>query len=63
MSPEHRFEFVTLSSLLTVLVGFVVTTSLLFANADDIAQTIASSDLWNAATAETAHWFGSWRPN
>ncbi len=63
MSPEQRFELVTLSSLLTVLVGSVVTTSLLFANANDIANAIASSDLWNAAAAETAHWIGSWRPN
>ena len=59
MDSEHRFELLTVSSLLTVLAGSIVMTSLLFANVQDIAQAIASSDLWNAAVAETAQ-LGSW---
>ena len=55
MDTEQRFDFLAISSLVNVLAGCIVMTSLLFANARDIAQTLASNDLCNLAAAETAH--------
>lgn len=60
MHPAQRTEFLTASGLVTILAGFVVMASLLFANAQEIAQTIVSSDLWTATVVETTHQLGAW---
>ena len=62
MHPNHRSEFLTLSSLVSVLAGFVVIASLLFAQASEIGEAVASSDLWDATVAKTLQQLGSLMP-
>ena len=52
MDSIQRSEFLTLSCLVSVLVGFVVVASLLFAQAPTIAEAVALSDFWDATVAE-----------
>lgn len=57
-----RSEFLTLSSLVSVLAGFVVMASLLLAQASEIAEAVVSSELWDASLAETLDKLGSLLP-
>ena len=62
MDPNHQSEFLTLSSLFSVLAGFVVMASLLFAQASEITEAVLSSDLLDAAVAEAVQQLGSLLP-
>ena len=62
MHPNHRSEFLTLSTLVSALAGFVVMASVLLAQASAIGEAVVSSDLWDATVAETVQQLASLIP-
>lgn len=52
MDSVNKMEFLAVSGLVAVLAGIVVVATLLFANAPEIAHTIASIDFSSTTATE-----------
>jgi len=62
MDSIQRSESLALSSLVSVLAGFVVIASMLFAQAPEIAEAVVSSEIWDSTMVETLHGIASLLP-